>query len=255
MAAGFQGHPPAGIEGEPDALRPERTLLIGLIAGLIAGVLGWLGGEAFHEYFPPVSRQVVAMGGSATSVSDGAAVANAGTKNSVVAFGLAGASLGLCLGLAGSAGRVSVKAGLAGLVIGGLTGAIAARAFVPAFWAFWYGRKDGSFDPDGMLFPMLVNAGVWAAIGTAGGLSFAIGHGRGRSTWPQFALAGLVGGVAGAVTFEVASALLFSTVKMMHPIPPTPQARLMARLLLALFVAGAVTLASVPRRTKTAVVS
>lgn len=244
----------AGVGGVPTALGPGRILLLALIAGLVAGLLGWLGGEVFHEFFPPQTRQVIVFGGGGGAMADGASIAKASAKNSALVFGLAGACVGLCLGLAGGAasrsGIRAVRAGLAGLVLGAMAGAGAAAALVPVFWAFWYGSGNGIFDREGMFFPMLLFSGLWAAIGAAGGFSFVLGYGFGRLSWIQALVVGILGGVFGAVAFEVASGLVFPALKLMHPIPPTTWSRLADRLFLSMSVAVAIAIAIVRHRAR-----
>ena len=239
----------SAIVSEPT---PGRIFLIVVLAGLVAGVLGWLGGERAHEFFPPQTKQLVVFGGGASAVADGASIARASTKNSALAFGLVGASLGLGLGLAG--GLVSrsrpwaLGAGLVGLVLAGAAGVGAALGLVPVYWSFWYSGNEGFFDREGMMLPMLLFAGIWSAIGAAGGLAFALGHDRERLNCLRMALAGALGGFLGAVAFEITAGLLFSTVRQIHPIPPTSWSRLTDRMFLALFVALTIAITAARRR-------
>ena len=96
---------------------------LALTAGLAAGVVGWLGGEATHDRLQP---RLLATGG-VPSIEEAAAGADAMRSavamQAAAAFGSLGAASGLALGLAGGAAQRSARSGLIGAVFGAILGA------------------------------------------------------------------------------------------------------------------------------------
>ena len=150
------------------------------MAGLVAGVVSWLIGEAVVTVFRPPYQAQNVMGQTimkATFEDQSAA----DTKNATLAFALLGGVLGAALGMAGGVAR-------------GRPGREWYRRSSALFWArcwapgrrcallpFYFraldkAQEDLSRD---LTLPLLVHGGIWAACGLAGGAAFGIGLGRG----------------------------------------------------------------------------
>ena len=217
-----------------------------LAAGIVAGLVAWQVGERLHGAFVP---QLVrppnydTMGTYEKRDFDAEAELNARPaaeiKNAAVVFGVLGAVTGAALGLVAGLSRQSVPSALiaagAGLVSGGVAGAIGSAAFVPVFFHF--------YDPEsGILLPMGVHCGIWAILGAGAGLGLGLGTGDRRSI-PRAVLGGLFGGLAGTVAFEVINAVAFPLLRVEQTIPADSYARLAAHLCVAVGVAVGAALA------------
>ena len=177
-----------------------------LAAGLVSGLVSWLVGEATFDRFQP---KIVHPPGydklgpydklAALAVLHREQQTPVGIKKGAVAFGTLGAMLGLTLGLAGGLARRSARSGLVaaavGLVAGAVAGAGMCAALTPVFYRF--------HEPDSpsLLMPVLVHAGMFAAIGAAAGLALGLGSG-GRPAIGRAVLGGLAGGLLGTLAFE-----------------------------------------------------
>jgi hypothetical protein len=237
--------------GHPDpppaarSRRPARTWCITLGAGLLAGVVSWGVGEATLTTFKPKLEVVHLYGGGTSKESTVKGEAIADTRNATLAFGLLGATLGLVLGIAGGfcgdeRGR-GVTAGLVGLVVGGGAGVLASLALVPIF----HRKLAENFSSVDLTTPMLVHAGVWAAVGAAGGLAYAMGSGLAKDRTARAVIGGLVGGALGAVAYDLIGVMAFPLADTHRPLSLTWPTRLLARLMVTtLAAAGATVLAS-----------
>jgi hypothetical protein len=225
-----------------EATRPggARLWLLALAGGLAAGLIGWGVGEVCYKAFeakfvkPPNWGQINAyekINVEALQLLEKTPPAE--TKNGAIAFGALGAALGALLGLAGALARGAARSGLAvalaGLLIGGGTGAIAAVAATQGFYRY--------LDPEsGLILPFLTHAAIWVPIGAAGGAALGLGLGGGRRV-----LQGIVGGVMGVliatITFEFINAIAFPTDRVDAPIPGSLLARLLAHGLVGVLAA------------------
>ena len=207
-------------------------------AGLLAGVLSWVAGEMALTAFKPELEEAHGMGVVLLLPSRKGEI-KADTQNAALAFGLLGAILGLGLGITGGlvSGAIRIRrgaiAGLIGLAVGGALGVGASLAFVPVFNQ---ARMANPLSLD-LTIPMLVHAGIWAAIGAGGGLAFGIGFGGEKRQIARAAIGGLVGGVLGAAAYEMIGATAFPLADTPRPLSLTWGTRLLARLLVTTLVA------------------
>ena len=208
-------------------------------SGVMAGVVAWLAGEATLSVFQP---RLVMMD-TAVGPRLGATLEEyhkVDSRNAALAFGLLGVCLGLALGLAGGLARGSTRSGaMAGIVgagLGAILGAGAALALQPLY--YWGIARDPT--QQSLTLPLLVHAGIWAAVGAAGGIAFGLGQdGRGERI-ARSALGGLIGAALSAVAYVVIGALVFPEGETTRPISATWGTRLMARLLLATLTAAGI---------------
>ena len=241
--------PPVASGASPD-LRVSRARLWAwaLGAGLLAGVVSWLGGEACHELIKP-PRHTVNSHGMTLRVTDRREEAAAVAKNAGLAFLLLGAALGGGLGAAGGLARGSRRAAVqatgAGLVLGIVAAGGMSLALLPAYNA--YQRRHPDEAARDLLWPLLVHAGIWSAAGAAGGLALALGLG-GRGAIPRAMLGGFLGAAVGTVAYELAGAF-FPAARTSQFVSATWETRLMARLAVTLLASGgaAMRVASPPK--------
>jgi len=224
----------------------RRLWIAALAAGVVAGALGWLGGEAIHGLFLPPIRTV-----SGAEAAEDLKAANIGLeKEANIAFAMLGGAVGLALGLAGGVSRRSVGgaavAAVAGLVLG------TAAAFGAALPLIAIASHSVDRMNDDMVFSILLLGGIASAIGLSGGLAFGIGLGDPRRIIPA-ALGGLLGAALGTAFYQVLGTLVFPLDQSAAPLPTTGTSRLVARMAIPLFIAAfTVVLVRGPRsRTKT----
>ena len=212
-----------------------KAWLLMLAAGLIAGTVSWLVGEALNDRIQP---QLLSTGGVPTA--EEAAAGASGTRKAVamqvsLAFGSLGAALGLGLGLVGGVLRGSSRStrngAILGTILGGALGAITPQLLLPIYFRFY------NPDSDDMVLALLIQGGIGAAVGAAGGVAFGVGK-RGRTT--QAVAGGVIGALAGTLAYELAGALAFPLDETSKPIAATTVARLLGRLLVATFAAAGV---------------
>src|SRR3954452_6659059 len=161
LAAG-PAEPTAGDLAPPaPAWDTRRLWTAALAAGVVAGAIAGLGGEAAYGFFP--SPQATGPFGSMTAEEIQLQV-RADILNATLAFGPLGAVLGLALGLAGGfvrrSGRAAAVAGGTGLVVGGLlaTGATAVLMLIRQ-------RLLQTADESDLLVALMTHGGIWAAVG------------------------------------------------------------------------------------------
>jgi hypothetical protein len=230
----------AGSSGRPGArTAADRLPIWTLGAGILAGAVAWLAGEATVQAFRP---KMVTMDTPVGRMTGAPAdeVVRTDIKNAALAFAVQGACLGLALGLAGGLARCSARAGAAagaaGAVLGGALALGASVALQPVYYqSLQLDRVD-----QGLSVPMLVHGGIWGAAGLAGGLAFGLGLGRGRSSIARAAAGGLVGALLAALVFEATAALAFPKAATTRPLSLTPESRLMAKMLVSLLSAAGV---------------
>jgi len=223
--------PPAGPTADPSG---ARLIAFATAAGLLAGLGSWAVGEAtLNTFRPPLQRQIVF--GQVMEKANYEDQARADFRNAVVAFAALGAALGGSLGLAGGWARGAtpgaIRAGAAGLPLGGLLATAASFALLP----FYFRAEDRSVEElsRDLVLPLLVFSGIWSAAGLGGGLALGLGLGGGRDRVIRAALGGLLGAALGAALYEIVGAAAIPAGKTHLPLPPSPSVRLLARLLAA----------------------
>jgi hypothetical protein len=237
-APGPAGEPAGSLSRPAEAARAEargagRLWMTALAAGVVAGAIAWLGGEAAYEFFPaPVATSTF----GSLSAAELRQLMRVNIQNAALAFGLLGATLGLALGLAGGivrrSARAAAVAAAVGLVVGGL---VAAGTTVAALMA--RGRALESVDEDNLLLALASHAAIWSAIGAAGGLALGLGLG-GRGRIGPAVLGGLLGAAGATVLYEMVGGLTFPLAATNRPLAITGSARLLARLLVATLTAA-----------------
>jgi hypothetical protein len=227
-----------------------RLLTMAVGAGLLAGLLSWLVGEVLVEAFRPKLDPQTVMGYTfmKASFEDQAA---ADYKNAVLAFAVLGSLLAGTLGIAGGLSsrstRRAVRAGAAGLVLGGFLGAVSSLAILPVYYrALDQNKEELSRD---LILPLMVHVGIWAACGVAGGVGLGVGLGGKSDLVMKAALGGLIGAALGACLYEIIGAAAFAADKTTSPLSVTWSTRLLARLLVTIMAA---TIAAVVVNTPTA---
>jgi hypothetical protein len=227
----------AASEGAKTWLGRVRWLAV--LGGLLAGLLSFGIGEAIYEIIP-AETVAVNLHGSNMMVVGRATSTVATARNGALTFGVLGLCLGGCLGLVGGLARRStsgaVTGGIFGSVLGMALGAGVSLAVLPRFVAM---RLD-YFEYD-LIISLVMHALIWGSLGAAAGLAYAVGLGElrlsGRTT-----TAGLVGGVLGALAFELIGAVFFAAAETDEPISETWPTRLMARLFVTVGTAAAIAL-------------
>jgi hypothetical protein len=208
------------------------------VGGLVAGLLAFGVGEAVYDLIPARSVAQHALG--LTRVTPTFATETvAAARNGALAFGVLGLFLGGCLGLAGGLARRSsfaVAAGGLGSVLGFAAGVGASLALLP----FWIASRIRYPDNE-LAISFLMHGAIWGLLGALAGLAFAIGLGD-RSVWVRALIAGFAGALLGAVAFDLIGVVAFPGAMTDDPISRTWVTRLMARLLVAVATAAAVSL-------------
>jgi hypothetical protein len=229
-----------GSVGRPGpARRADRLAIWALGAGLVAGALAWLVGEATVEAFRPEMVTMDTPVGRMTAAS-AQEVTRTDVKNAALAFAVQGACLGLALGLAGGLARGSARAaaaaGLAGTILGGALALGVSAAMQPVYY------RNVRLDQvdQGLAVPMLVHGGIWGAAGLAAGLAFGLGLGGGRSSIARAAAGGLLGALLAGLLFEATGAIAFPKAATTRPLSLTPGSRLMAKLMASMLSSAGV---------------
>jgi hypothetical protein len=236
QANGQQGESTPGRGASEERLGRTRGLLAA--GGLVAGVLAFGAGEAVYDLIPAGIVTQYALG--LTKVSPSVATETvAAARNGALAFGVLGLFLGGCLGLAGGLARRSsfaVAAGGLGSVLGFAAGVGASLALLP----FCIVSRIRYPDND-LVISFLMHGAIWGLLGAVAGLAFAVGLGE-RPLWVRALTAGFAGALVGAVAFDLIGVIAFPGAKTDDPISRTWVTRLMARLLVTVATAAAVSL-------------
>jgi hypothetical protein len=219
-----------------ERLGPTRGLLV--VGGLLAGVLAFGVGEAIYDLIPAAVATQTALG--LTRVTPTVATENvAVARNGALAFGVLGLFLGGCLGLAGGLARRSsfaIAAGGLGSVLGFAAGVGASLALLP----FCISSRIRYPEHD-LLISFLMHGAIWGLLGALAGLAFAVGLGE-RNVCIRALAAGLAGALVGAIAFDLIGVVAFPGAKTDDPISRTWVTRLMARLVMTVATAAAVSL-------------
>jgi len=217
-------------------VNPARVWLCALSSGLLAAVIGWVGGEraarSFHWEGHVQVEDLDARGQRDPSLARSLLKSreNAETKNAALAMGILGAVLGLAFGAAGGLSRRSTRAaavgGITGLLLGAAVGTVVPWELVPLFY------RSLSRPPNPAL-PLLIHTGMYASIGGVGGLAFGLGlcgpGGAGRGL-----LAGAMGAVLGSIIYNILHTITFPLEWDFSPMPGKGGSRLLAHLCVAL---------------------
>jgi hypothetical protein len=199
-------HSTANVEHDADVGRytfthPSsgfRVWVIALVAGFAAGFGAWGLSEPLHELFRPQLFEVrVAL---TTFIQPTAPSTNrADLKNAILVFTVLGGVSGLVMGVAGGLAVRSLArgltVGLVGLVAGAAVGALASWALLPLFY------RRVVPDPNDLLLPMSLHAGVWMAIGATVSAAFALGMGL-RKGAVKAAIGGCVGALIATLIYH-----------------------------------------------------
>ncbi len=224
-----------------------------LAAGLLAGLVAWLGGEASLNVIKP-PRHSVNSKGVVLNITNRREVAAANAKNAGLAFSLLGASLGAGMGLAGGLSRRSTRvaalASLLGLAMGAAGGAGMSLALLPLYNEYQARHPDEAARD--LILPLLVHAGIWSGVAAIAGLAYALGLGERR--WvPRIMLGGFIGAALGTVTYELLGALVFPAAQTTQFVSATWATRLLARLAVTIASSAGVALAASESRKHAAV--
>jgi hypothetical protein len=239
-----------GATGEPAivVVGPARAWVLTLVAGLVAGLAAWLGGEACLDLIKP-PRHAANSKGLVLRITDRREIARADARNAGLAFAILGGSLGMGLGVAGGlirrSGRAAGWAALLGLVVGAAGAAGISLAVLPAYNSYKARYPDEAARD--LVVPLLVHTVIWSAVGAVAGLAFGFGLGD-RRLLPRTCLGGLAGAALGSVAYEVIGAAAFPAAQTTQFIASTWSMRLFARLAVTTLAGAGVALAIVEPR-------
>ncbi|WP_169977127.1 hypothetical protein [Tautonia rosea] len=236
MTQSDEGAPEVGSRipesGLPAHSRESSRVSVALAAGLVAGLLAWLGGEAIvalktaDQTFVPANQGQIAQ--------HDALIQQATIFKSTASFAILGAAVGLAMGIAGGwlrhSSSSSLTTGIAAAILGALVTAGVAWVSLPMF------LKDTEQLGESMLAPILMHGLLWAPVGLVGGLAFAIGLGRPPAMLLQGAIAGVIGAVFGATIYDIVGALVLTSENTAMPLSEGWGSRLLARMCVAVLV-------------------
>ena len=225
--------------------RSKSPVALILAAGVLAGLVAWLGGEACRDLIKARRRAVNAKGITLSVVTPrDQDVADA--RNAGLAFAWLGAALGACLGgaggLAGGSGRRAMSAAGFGSMAGVVGCAAMSLALLPLYDAYRHRNPDEASRD--LIFPLLVHAGVWSVAGAVGGAAFAMGAGR-RRLLPLTVVGGLVGAAVAAGLYELIGVVAFPDAGTTRYVSLTWPSRLLARLAVGSLAASGIAFAVV----------
>ena len=214
----------------------RRLMAIAFVAALFAATISSVAGEViFNRYkgelFPPTKP-------FAPSPEEMRRLHGARFYTAVLTFMTTGGLLGLAMGLAGGLARRSSSASARAAILGLVLGTAAAGGIASILAPIFLKRFDPQSGSLGL--PLLTQGAIWASLGAAGGLVFAVGLG-GRSRWIPTLVGGLVGAAAAAIVYEIVGALAFPSDHTDFLTSASTTTRGMAQFLVATFSAiGAV---------------
>lgn len=230
--------PGAAFDGRSTARTSRERWLVAL-GGVLAGLAAFGIGEATYQRFKPVLVDQN-LQGTIIHIPSLATTSVAVAKNGALAFGVLGACLGICLGAAGGLARRStpaaVRGGLLGAVLGSATGAGLSLALLS-----WFYQAEKEYFEYELILSLAMHGFIWGVLGAVAGLAFAVGRGDGRLIGRALPAGGL-GGLLGAITFELIGATFFAAAETGEPISETWQTRLMARLMVTVGTAAVIVL-------------
>ena len=138
--------------------------------------------------------------------------------------------MGFAGGFAARSISRGVIVGLIAQVVGALVGGLASLGLLRILYAE-YVR-----DPNDLFTPIMVQGGIWTAIGAVGGAAFAIGVKPGRRLFNAIGGA-CVGAMFATILFHVFSQSFFPDSGFSDPLASSSVVRLMSRLLVTLLIA------------------
>jgi len=211
----------------PDSAAIGRTLVVGV---LIATVGAWIASTLADRFRV---LEVVEQGARRRGEFQGTilVIGNA-ARNAAVAYGLLGAIVSLSLAIAvgclpqRSSLTRRLTAGLVGMALGALFGAVSSYAVTPLYF-----HRLGTAD---VALPMLIHLAIWCAVGAAAGVAFGISYGA-RKVFARSLIGGITGGALAALLFDVCGAF-FPLAHTERPLAEQLETRLAAAILLSVFV-------------------
>lgn len=220
---------------------------------LIAGLASWPIKEATFELHKPSDK---ALAEPYNFVPLNREMSHAMSLNGALAFGAFGGLLGLALGSfgglsSGSNPRAGL-AGLVGLILGLVAGALPPFAVMPSAWM---NRDEILQNP---FLGIVFHLALWSGLGAAAGFAFGLGrHGFNSAALLRGFLGGMIGAALGSVAYDVVGAVVFPLEATSNPFSLRNYTRLLALLMVSLGTAlGAVgVLESLPKRLPPAVVT
>lgn len=228
-----------GPKTQPAADNLYHPWLLLLLAGLLAGALSAGLGEATREYFSPELKLQERQGNKMMEPTPETSI-RATLKNGALANAELGALLGLALGLAGGLARRSVRvaaaAALCGAALGTVLGAATSLGLIPLFYVAKH--FTASTEPD-LSMSLVLHAGIWASLGAAGGLAFAIGLGE-HCRLGRAVIGGFLGAFVATLLYEVLGAVAFPLSGTGEPIAENWAPRVLARILIPVLSALAI---------------
>jgi len=230
---------PSIENGTREGLSAGRVLTFALVMGVISGLAAFAVGEVTFGLFPPNFDGTSTVGGGREAVAEAeaAAIRLSKSRRAVAAYTALGGFLGLALGVAGAAARRSNRraawAGPLGAVLGAAAGAGTSLAFTPLYHQAVIAAADaiewgGGASWDSVTVPLFLHAGIFGAIGVAGGLAFGLGLG-GAPRIGRAVLGGLIGALAATLVYEFGGALLMAASTTGDPVAAGWPGRLLAK--------------------------
>lgn len=227
--------------------RPARRWAWTLSAGVVAGLIAWLGGELCLDLFKAPRHPAESRGHTLMVVlpreQELADVRNAGLAFAWLGAAL-GASLGAAGGIIGRSGRAAATAAGIGLAAGAIACAGLSATILPRYDA--YKHRDPDAASRDLMAPIVVLGGIWSAAGAAGGLAYGLGLGARRGI-SSLVLAGLGGALLGAAIYLLIGAFVLPMDETTRFVAARWPSRLLARLVVTILAATAVAWAADPR--------
>ena len=219
-------------------IRRSRAWKLAAAGGLLAGLIAFGVGEPIYKVIPATRvSQKIRMSNIEVMLPSRETENAAAAKNAALTFGVLGVCLGGALGMAGGLARRStsatVTAGVLGAVVASALGVAISLALLP----YCLQAQLDHTDQD-LIIALVMHGLIWGPVGAMAGLAFAIGLGE-RRLAVHALTASLVGAVLGTFAFELLGAAFFSNAETVKPISVTWPTRLMARLLVTMGTAVA----------------
>ncbi len=229
---------PENIATSERVVSAGRVWLLAILFAICAIAAAAFGTEKYREHHLPVKHRSTAMGNP--MVVSGPSQAKADRQNALIVFGIQGATIAGALGLAGGLAQSSKTRTAAGVVAGIALGALAGVCASALLHAVYFERALAAEDglSKDMVFPSLIRAILSGAIGLAAGLAFAVGFDLRPKRIGRIVSGAIIGGMLGALIYDVLGALVFPTDRTNNPIAQSFGARLMAIGCLDLLIAG-----------------
>jgi hypothetical protein len=207
--------------------------MLGLAAGVLAGLAAWLAAEPAHHAFQPRRFPVTQMGLTSLQPTPESQHA-ADLKNATLVYAILGGLTGLAMGAAGglivrSPGH-GLVVGVAGLAAGSLAVAAVGSVLLPYFF------RGPVPDINDLLTPILLHGGIWMVIGAVGGSAFALGMKRRRHLFNAMAAA-CVGGFLASILFHLLGGSLFTGSEITDAVAKSTAPRLLAMIFVTVLVA------------------